>query len=144
MSELKALCLKTLPRPSLDFNSVVTIYAVRLTPLVSLRFDAVTLVDIFPSSKYELPLVLVISRNYFMIIVKCYGEPSPSSLQAVPFWLVERVPSQGSKTETRRNKREETGERPFSRLSPSPPPLVCSSFFALGYFARPLDYPERD
>ena len=30
------------------------------------------------------------------------------------------------------------------RLSPSSPPLVCSSFFALGYFARPLDYPERD
>ena len=26
---------------------------------------------------------------------------------------------------------------PFSRLSPSPPPLVRSSFFALGYFARP-------
>ena len=80
MSELKALCLKTLPRPSLDFNSVVTIYAVRLTPLVSLGFFyALTLVYIFPSSKYELPIVLVISRNYFMMIVKCYGEPSPSS-----------------------------------------------------------------
>ena len=33
------------------------------------------------------------------------------------------------------------GEKPFpfSRLSPSPPPFVRSSFFA-----RPLDYPERD
>ena len=67
-------------------------------------------------------------------------------LQAVPFWSVERVCSQRSETGARRNKREETGEKfyPFSRLSPSPPPLVCSSFYALGYFARPLDYPGRD
>ena len=61
-------------------------------------------------------------------------------LQAVPFWSVEMVRSQRSETGARRNKREE----PFSRLSPGPPPLVCSSFFALGYFAQPLDYPERD
>ena len=33
---------------------------------------------------------------------------------------------------------------PFSRLSSGSPPLVRSRFFALGYFARPLDYPERD
>ena len=66
-------------------------------------------------------------------------------LQAVPFWLVKRVRSQHSETGVRRNKQEEAGgEASFSRLSPSPPPLVHSSFFALGYFPRPLDYPERD
>ena len=61
-----------------------------------------------------------------------------SRLQAVPFWIVERVRETGA----RRNKREEF---PFSRLSPSPPSLVRSSFsVALGYLARPLDNPERD
>ena len=52
-------------------------------------------------------------------------------LQAVPFWLIERVRSQ----------RSETG------AGASPPPLVCSSFFGcVGdyFFAQPLDYPERD
>ena len=59
-------------------------------------------------------------------------------LQAVPFWSVEMVRSQRRETGARRNKREETFPK-------SPAPLVCSSFFAaLGYFAQPLDYPERD
>ena len=51
---------------------------------------------------------------------------SSHRLQAVPLWSVERVCSQCSETGARRNKREET------------------VFIALGYFARPLDYPERD
>ena len=73
MTELKTLCLKTLPIPSLDFNSVVTIDTVRLTLLVGLGSDAVRFVYIFPSSKYELSLVLVFSRNYYTMIVKCYS-----------------------------------------------------------------------
>ena len=66
-----------------------------------------------------------------------YQDPEKIRMQAVPFWIVERVRETGA----RRTKREETGgEAPL----PKPPPLVCSSFFALGYFARPFDYPERE
>ena len=75
-------------------------------------------------------------------------------LLAVPFWMVERAREIAErKTGARRKKREETGGEagrkgpffsfPFSRLSPS----SLRSFapvFSLGYFARLLDYPERD
>ena len=95
-------------------------------------------------------------RHVFFYFLRSLGIREPQGthsqkslrLQAVPFWSVEMVRSQHSETGARRNKREETGDflflSPFSRLSPSPPLLVCSSFFALGYFAQPLDYPERD
>ena len=75
-----------------------------------------------------------------------------SRLQAVPFWLVERGGCAHSAAKLERGEINEKrlGERregkgpflflsPFSRLSPSLPSLVRSSFFALSYFARPLD-----
>ena len=43
-----------------------------------------------------------------------------------------------------RLERGEINEKRLGEISPNPPPLVRSIFFALGYFARPLDYPERD
>ena len=58
--------------------------------------------------------------------------PGQSRLQVVPFWSVERVRSQRSETGARKNLREETS------------PQAPLRSFALGYFARPLDYPERD
>ena len=65
-----------------------------------------------------------------------------SRLQAVPFWSVEMVRSQRSETGARRNKWEETF--PFSTPLSKPHSARLLQFFALGYFARPLDYPERD
>ena len=57
-----------------------------------------------------------------------------SRLQAVPFWLVERVRSQRSETGARRNKREETGGEDFP--FPFFPPLPKSPSARLLQFFR--------
>ena len=71
--------------------------------------------------------------------------PEKPDTQAIPFWSVERVRSQCSETGARRNKREETFPFPFFTPLPKlPSARLLQPVFALGYFARPLDYPERD
>ena len=87
-------------------------------------------------STYDFIVSVIIIMSSLIIVETCKPlrhnhNHNNVRLLAVPFWIVERA--------------REIAER---KTGASFPPLVRSSFFvdypALGYFARLLDYPERD
>ena len=75
-------------------------------------------------------------HNYFELLKRkntSFKDDAPEyrgiRLQAVPFWLVERMRSKRSETGARRNKREETGGEAFFPPLPKSPTARLLQFF---------------